>query len=326
MNEENLERDARLSRRRALALGGGLAGGLVTAGLPFTPSAVAAPLHHRRKAHGRGSLPVAQIQDVVGVEGTVSSGVLDISVGRKDIGQVSGPLGVAFDAAFEVHGDLYFQPVGHSRALLNGDLALLPEETNPFIATLLQQGLTFQAFHQHLIEMNPQVWFVHFRGVGDPLMLARAVRAAIDVTKTPLPQSSPANPATPLDADKLAEILHGDAQVGEEGVVSVSVNRKHGVRLGGVYAMPETGISTSIEFKPLGAGAQAAAVPDFSMTSDEVVPVVQHMQGLGWFQGCLYNQETDEQPQLYFDHMLKTGDAYTLAQEIRQGLDLTQSE
>ena len=47
---------------------------------------------------------------------------------------------------------------------------------------------------------------------------------------------------------------------------------------------------------------------------------------LGWFQGCLYNQETAEHPQLFFDHMLKVGDAYTLAREIRQGLDLTQSE
>jgi hypothetical protein len=69
-----------------------------------------------------------------------------------------------------------------------------------------------------------------------------------------------------------------------------------------------------------------AAVPDFSMTADEVAPVVQHMQGMGWFQGCLYNQETDEHPQLYFDHMLKTGDAYALAKEVRAGLDLTDAD
>jgi hypothetical protein len=323
---DDSEIGGRLSRRRALVLGGGLAGSLVTAGLPLAPSALAANAHSRHRGHGGGSLPTKQIEDIIGIDGTVSRGVLDISVGRSDIGQVSGPLDVTFTPAFEVHGDLYFQPLGHSKALLNGDLALLPEETNPFIAALLQQGLTFQAFHQHLIEMNPQVWFVHFRGVGDPLALAKAIRAAIDVTKTPLPQSTPANPTTPLDPDKLAKILRGDAQVGDEGVVTVSVSRKHGVRLGGVYASPETGISTSIEFKPMGTAGNAAVVPDFSMTADEVMPVVQRMQGMGWFQGCLYNQETDEHPQLYFDHMLKTGDAYALAQEIRTGLDLTDSE
>ena len=41
-----------------------------------------------------------------------------------------------------------------------------------------------------------------------------------------------------------------------------------------------------------------------SCSGDEVVP---------------YNQETDEDPQLYFDHMLEVGDAYALAQEIRHG-------
>jgi hypothetical protein len=270
---------------------------------------------------------VKQIQQIIGIDGTVSSsGVLEISVGRSDIGNVAGPLGVVFDSAFEVHGDLYFQAVDGHQALLNGDMALLPEEVNPFIAAVLQQGLVFQAFHQHLIEMSPQVWFVHFRAVAAPLALATAVRAAIAVTKTPLPQSSPTNPTTPLDAKKLAQILHGDAQVGEEGVVSVSVSREHGVSLGGVHARPEAGISTSIEFKPLGSGATAAVVPDFSMTAAEVMPVVKLMISQGWFQGCLYNQETDEEPQLYFDHMLKTGDAYALAKEIRNGLDLTESD
>jgi len=37
--------------------------------------------------------------------------------------------------------------------------------------------------------------------------------------------------------------------------------------------------------------------------------------------GCLYNQETDEHPQLYFSHEFKTGDPYALAAEIRKGLD-----
>ena len=50
------------------------------------------------------------------------------------------------------------------------------------------------------------------------------------------------------------------------------------------------------------------------------------MRAQGWDIGCLYNQETAEQPQLYFDHMVKSGDAYQLAQEIRDGLDLMDVE
>jgi hypothetical protein len=46
-----------------------------------------------------------------------------------------------------------------------------------------------------------------FRGIGDPLALA--VRAAINATSTPLSQATASNPTTPLDAQKLAGILHG---------------------------------------------------------------------------------------------------------------------
>lgn len=50
------------------------------------------------------------------------------------------------------------------------------------------------------------------------------------------------------------------------------------------------------------------------------------MRGMGWDIGCLYNQETNEHPQLYFSHQFKTGDPYALAAEIRKGLDKTNSQ
>ncbi len=50
------------------------------------------------------------------------------------------------------------------------------------------------------------------------------------------------------------------------------------------------------------------------------------MRRQGWIIGCLYNQETDEHPQLYFSHQVKVGDAIELAHEIRRGLDQTNSK
>lgn len=89
-----------------------------------------------------------------------------------------------------------------------------------------------------------------------------------------------------------------------------------------VQVQPETGISVNIQFEPTGNGSEAQVVLDFSMTSEEIMPAVQTMfLDHDWDQGYLYNQETAEQPQLYFDHMAKQGDAYQLAREIRDGLD-----
>lgn len=110
------------------------------------------------------------------------------------------------------------------------------------------------------------------------------------------------------------------------GVVTNWVKRKDKVTVDGVEVNPNANISTNIEFKPIEQGPRAAVIPDFSMTAEQVTPVITLMRTkLGWYQGCLYNQEIGETPQFFFDHMVKSGDAYELAKEIRQGLDLTES-
>ncbi len=324
----DLDLNVRISRRRALALGGGVAaGGLLSAASPLTGVAMAEDEDQGENRGQEGKLPAGRIQEIIQAQGTVTNGVLSIDVARTDIGNVAGPLGVTFTPAFQIDGGLTFQPLGYGAAFFNGDLPLRPEETNPFIDALIANGLIFQAFHQHYIETQPNVWFIHFRGEGDPIQLAQAVHNVLKATSTPLPQMMPANPTTPLNADRLASILHGSAQVGEEGVVTVSVSRRGRIVIDGIEVSPEANISTNIQFKALSSsGSSVAAAPDFSLSSSEVQPVVTIMRAQGWFVGCLYNQETNEQPQLYFSHMLKTGDPYALASEIRRGLDLTNSD
>jgi hypothetical protein len=51
--------------------------------------------------------------------------------------------------------------------------------------------------------------------------------------------------------------------------------------------------------------------------------VTRTIRSMGWEIDCLYSQETDEQPQLYFSRQFKVGNAYELAREIGRGLELT---
>jgi hypothetical protein len=311
--------DARLTRRKALVAGGGAVGALALAKVPARASSTP------RKQ--RGHLPAAAIQSIVGIEGTVSSGVLGMSPERKDIGTVRGPQGVHFPPSFELNGDLYFQPLGSDLAFFNGDIALKASELNPVVDAIDANGLVFQAMHQHYFDLDPMVWFIHFRGTGEPLALARAVRRVLEATATPLPQKSPAHPKTPLNHSALARTLGGSSEIGDAGVVTVTINRSDTIVIGDVEVSPETNVSTNVEFLPLDrAGTRAAVAPDFSMRTPEVPRVCKAMRAAGFEIGCLYNQETGEHPQLYFAHMLATGDPQALAVKIRAALDLTHSD
>lgn len=324
------DRPFHLSRRSMLRYGSVAAGGAALAGLA-DGTAQASPdrrrgRHHRGHHDGVGGLPVATLEKIIGAQGEVSDGVLNIEVDRDDISDVVNSAGVPIKPSFQVNGNVVFQSThgrdrGHSGdAILNGDLPFRESELQPALDQMLAHGLVFQAMHQHFTDWKPMVWFMHFRGEGDAVQLARAVRAVLDATSTPLPQSSPSNPSTPLDTHRLASIIGASPTVGADGVVTFEVPRREPMRLGGRVINPYLNVSSPIAFEPL--GSTTAVVPDFGMVAHEVDRVVSHMRSLGWQVGCLYNQETDEYPQLYFSHQFKAGDPYALAREVRSGLDL----
>jgi hypothetical protein len=210
--------------------------------------------------------------------------------------------------------------LSNGEALFNGELAVPRSRVQPTIDAIEKQGLVFQALHQHFIDIRPMVWFIHFRGTGAPQSLAKKVQAVVAATNVDLPQSSPKHPTTPLPAKRLGQILGGTSQIEAHGVVDVDVDRKNVETLGGRKAEPDLGIAPNVEFMPIGRG-RAVVVPDFGMTAPEVQKVTSTMGAQGWTDECLYNQEIGEHPQLFWSHMVKTGNAITLARQVRRALD-----
>jgi len=308
-----------MTRRRALALAGGAAGASL-----LSREARAVPPAPRMPANVRMPPEFAGVTDILQAAGEMMHGVLHIGIDRNDIPNVT-LRGVPIKPAFEIDGDIYFQALGNGRALVNGDVALKANEIEPFIDRLLAHRFVVQALHQHFYDFSPPVWYIHYRAVGTPLDLARGYKAALSVTSTPFPQKAPANPTTPLPAAELGAIIGGAARIGDDGIVHIDIPRKEQVTLGGIVANPYLNIAAPIDFQPYGGGENAAAIADFGMIGSEVNGLLRAMRAKGWDVGCLYNQETEQQPQLFFAHMFKTGNARRLAQEIRAGLELTNS-
>jgi hypothetical protein len=320
-----------ISRRHALMLGSGLIGGLFAADLSQAASkqmddgANANMPSSQGDNASLGKLPVKQMEEILRSEGTVADGVLSLSQDRTDLHVVNAE-GLLIKPAWQVNHEFAFQSIGKDKAIANCELSLLSKEANPVMDQLIKHGLEFQAFHQHFFDLSPQIFHIHFRGVGHPLELARAIAAVVSVTGTPLPQKSPVNPKSPLDKNKLEKILGGTAEIADDGVVIVTISRRETIVLGGVTLKSDTGVSHIVAFQPLAGATKTAAAPDFALIAAEINPVVQEMRTHGFTIHCLYNQETAESPQLYYSHQLAVGDAYDLARKIRKGLDLTNTK
>lgn len=317
-----------VSRRSALKLGSAAAGGLLVAGLASGTGSSAAQAVTAASGETPNQLPVKDIERIIGAQGMLSNGVLNIEIDRDDVNNVRNSFGVPIKPAFQVNGNLVFQRLGdHDRdgddragtAAFNGDLPFLARELQPALDQMLKHNLTFQAMHQHFYDWDPMVWFMHFRATGDPRAIAKGIAAVLGATATPLPQQPPSNPKTSLDTARLAKIIGEKPTVGSDGVVTFDVPRKDPIRLGGTRINPNLNVATTIAFEPL--ASTTAVVVDFGMTAAEVQGVTSLMRSMGWQVGCLYNQETDEYPQLYWAHQFKSGDPYALARQVRRGLD-----
>ena len=64
--------------------------------------------------------------------------------------------------------------------MIMGDLVLFQDEVNPVMTALFENGIEVTALHNHMLEEQPRLFFMHFWGVGESGKLAEGLKAALD--------------------------------------------------------------------------------------------------------------------------------------------------
>jgi len=131
-------------------------------------------------------LDTKQIDQIMGRDGKINSGVYQFTVGRAEkisegeMNNGAEQIPVSMGLATAIN----FQPTGTGRAAITGDFVLIADEVNPVIATLRANGIAVTAIHSHMLDESPRLFFMHFWANDDALKLARGLRAALDKTNS----------------------------------------------------------------------------------------------------------------------------------------------
>jgi hypothetical protein len=210
-------------------------------------------------------------------------------------------------------------PEGHLMAM--GDLVLLPEEVNPVVRALQGGGLDVLAIHNHLIGESPQVIYVHFGGHGPAEPLAKALRGALDATKTPV-ASPPAGPAS-LSAAETAVFDRVQATLGRKGamagrVLQVSVPRAGPIEEDAREVPPSLGMAIALNFQFL--EGRVATTGDFVLIAEEVNPVIRELEAHGIQVTALHSHMLRETPRLFFMHFWGLDEPTRIAEGLRAAL------
>jgi hypothetical protein len=120
---------------------------------------------------------LAALDKTIGLTGKVNGPIYKYVVGRDDLrviamgAEVTTAIGLNTWAAFA--GDA-------EAAHIAGDVAMLETEVNQVIRALRKHNLEVVAVHQHMLEEQPRIIFLHYYGHGPASTLADGFRAALD--------------------------------------------------------------------------------------------------------------------------------------------------
>jgi hypothetical protein len=121
-------------------------------------------------------LDTAALDQTLGAKGANNGGVYQFSIPRaepiKDGNMdVPPPMGSA--------NAINFQPTGGGKAAITGDFVLIAKEVNPVLKALRDHGIEVTAIHNHMLDDQPHLYFMHFWANDDARKLAEGLKAAL---------------------------------------------------------------------------------------------------------------------------------------------------
>jgi len=143
---------------------------LALSGTPLTAPPAAAPPAEAF------DLDTAALDRILDRKGKVGGGVDAFSIPRAETPHDGGmELPPAMGAAIAIN----FQPTGGGKAAITGDFVLAASEVNPVLRALRQNGIEVTALHNHMLDDQPRLFFMHFWANDDAQKLAHGLAAAL---------------------------------------------------------------------------------------------------------------------------------------------------
>jgi hypothetical protein len=145
-----------------------------------------------REALGQSATPIAaptapaapaatpfsadDIQQAIGLRGTVANGVLSLAQPRPEMIQM---MGVTLPPSMGMATSINFQAAGPGKVAATGDFVMIADEVNNVARALRASDISITALHNHMLHGTPELYFMHFWAEGDAATIAAGLKSAL---------------------------------------------------------------------------------------------------------------------------------------------------
>ncbi|MFN2497012.1 MAG: DUF1259 domain-containing protein [Pseudonocardiaceae bacterium] len=126
---------------------------------------------------GQLDLDTAAIDAAMGTTGKNDGGIYKFSFARTETVTSHGKV---LPPAMGVSTAINFQPTGGGKAAVNGDFAMTGDEVQQVIQALRAGGIEIVEVHNHALDDEPRLFYMHFWANNDAVTLARTLKQAVD--------------------------------------------------------------------------------------------------------------------------------------------------
>lgn len=212
-----------------------------------------------------------------------------------------------------------FLPKG-KKAMVMGDLVLLESEIEPVLKAIEKSNFSVTAIHNHLLNENPKVMYMHYYAEGNPVDLANKLKNILSNTATPQKTVTTIKSATLPDWTPAQNIL-GKGNAGE--LLKYSFIRNETIKHGKMTLPKTYGINTAIGFQKV--GDKSFATGDFVLLASEVNKVIKVLTENNITVTALHNHMLKEEPRLFYMHFWGYDKPEHLATAIKEAIETTNS-
>jgi hypothetical protein len=121
-------------------------------------------------------IDTAALDQILGTKGTNNGGVYQFGILRAEPIEEDS---MVLPPEMGVANAINFQPTGGGKAVITGDFVLIAKEVNPVLRALRDHGIEVTAIHNHMLDDQPHLYFMHFWANNDAKKLAEGLKAAL---------------------------------------------------------------------------------------------------------------------------------------------------
>jgi hypothetical protein len=121
-------------------------------------------------------LDTAALDQIIGAKGTNNGGILSYGISRAEpVKDMDMTVPASMGSAQAIN----FEPLGGGKAAITGDFVLTAKEVAPVMKALRDNGIEVTALHNHILDEEPRLFFMHFWSHEDAKRLAQGLKAAL---------------------------------------------------------------------------------------------------------------------------------------------------